>query len=112
MEGKAEIWFQGFKYSKCNHNWADFEDELCRRFGDAGQRDSVEEFNKLVQTGSALEYQERFEELQNLLRIRVPNLSESYFVSCFPSGLNEELRASVKSHSPMTLLEAFEKARL
>ncbi|XP_071900942.1 uncharacterized protein [Coffea arabica] len=43
--------------------------------------------------------------------VKLPLLSESYYVSSFLSGLKEEIKAAVKMHMPQTLQSAFEKAR-
>ena len=83
---------------------------LKRRFGDRRRRDEVEEFNKLHQTSTVKDYQERFEELSSLMLVRDPHLSESYFVSSFISGIKEEIRPMVKMLKPNTLIEAFEIA--
>lgn len=40
-----------------------------------------------------------------------PSLLESYYVSCFLSGLHEKIRLMVKMHNPITLAEAFKIAR-
>lgn len=44
--------------------WARFEEELSRCFGDLKVANMVEEFNKLKQEGNIMEYQEIFEELR------------------------------------------------
>ncbi|XP_027174040.1 uncharacterized protein LOC113773608 [Coffea eugenioides] len=86
-------------------------EELCRRFRELGEDDAIKEFNKLQQTSSVLAYQERFEELRALVMAKVPNLSESYYVSCFLSGLKNEIKSAVKMHKPDSLQLIFEKAR-
>ena len=58
--------------------------------------DIIEEFNKLKQERSVLNYQIKFEELKSLMIVSHPTLTEAYFVSSFISGLNEELRPIVK----------------
>ncbi|XP_027160631.1 uncharacterized protein LOC113761725 [Coffea eugenioides] len=110
LVGKAEIWFQGIKRSKGRTSWEGFCQLVNRRFGDRERRDEVEEFNKLHQTTSVKDYQEKFEELSSLMLIRDPHLSESYFVSSFISGIKEEIKPMVKMLKPATLLEAFEIA--
>jgi len=62
--------------------------------------DVVEEFNKLRQGGSVQAYQQRFEELKALMLISNPTFSKEYFVSSFISGLNEEIRPTVKMFQP------------
>nr|XP_027090423.1 uncharacterized protein LOC113711457 [Coffea arabica] len=112
LEDKADVWYQSFKAGKDNIEWESFSEELHRRFGRLGQMDPVEEFNKLQLSTTVLAYQEKFEDLRSEVMIRVPHLSESYFVSSFLSGLPEELRSLVRTHKPETLTQGFELARL
>ena len=64
LEGKAEVWYQGFKSTRGNKvDWMEFSRELCKRFGTLGQMDPVEEFNKFQLSSIVLAYQEKFEEL-------------------------------------------------
>lgn len=74
--------------------------------------DVIEEFNKLKQTDSVETYQVRFEELRSLMLQHNPHLSETYFVSNYLSGLNEELRPMVKVLRPQMMEQATENARL
>ncbi|XP_027118691.1 uncharacterized protein [Coffea arabica] len=92
LVGKAEIWFHGVKRRKGRISWEEFCELLKKRFGDRGRRDEVEEFNKLHQTSTVKDYQEKFEELSSLMLVRDPHLSESYFVSSFISGIKEEIK--------------------
>ena len=68
-----------------------------------GQDDAVEEFSKLQQTSTVLAYQEKFEELKARVLIKTLGLTEPFFISCFLSGLSEELKISVKMHKPRVL---------
>ncbi|XP_027060758.1 uncharacterized protein [Coffea arabica] len=112
LEDKADIWFQGFKMGLSKLSWPEFEEGLIKRFGEVGQDDAVEEFSKLQQTSTVLAYQEKFEELKARVLIKTPGLTEPFFISCFLSGLSEELKISVKMHKPRTLSDAFETARM
>ncbi|XP_027157202.1 uncharacterized protein LOC113758631 [Coffea eugenioides] len=73
--------------------------------------DVIEEFNKFHQTFTVIAYQEKFEELRAAVMLKVPGLTESYYISSFLSGLKEEIKFVVKIHKPATLQSAFEKAR-
>ncbi|XP_027170509.1 uncharacterized protein LOC113770289 [Coffea eugenioides] len=113
LEGKTEVWYQGFKSTRGNKvDWMEFSGELCKRFGTLGQMDPVEEFNKLQLSTTVLAYQEKFEELLSEVMIRAPLLPENDYISCFLSGLPDELRSMVKTQDPKTLSKAFELARL
>ncbi|EEF47098.1 conserved hypothetical protein [Ricinus communis] len=89
---RADIWYQGWQAQTRSSDWGKFSEELCRRFGELAVEDVVEEFNKLKQKNSVLEYQEKFEELKSLMLKYHPWLDEHYFVSSFISGLGKELR--------------------
>ena len=72
----------------------------------------VEEFNKLKQVGSVMDYQLQFEKLKALMLNHNLYLMEAYFISSFLSGLNEELRPMVKVLQPRTLKHAADSSRL
>lgn len=69
MEGKADVWFQGFKAGIPRISWSELAEEMQRRFEDMGQPNVVEELSKLQQTTSVLMYQEIFEELMSEVMI-------------------------------------------
>lgn len=60
----------------------------------------IEEFNKLQQEGSVMDYLVKFEELKSSMIIYHLTLNEAYFVSSLISGLNEELRPTMKMMQP------------
>ena len=92
-------------------SWVQFCEFLTKLFGKKGGLDEQEEFNKLVQTSSVLEYVEKFEELKAVLLNRNPHLDEKYFISSFISGLKIELKPMVRLMKPMTLMDAVEIAQ-
>ncbi|KAK8695823.1 hypothetical protein V6N13_000971 [Hibiscus sabdariffa] len=110
--GKAEIWYDGYIMQKHHLSWHEFAADLCHRFCNKNQFDVIKEFNKLSQITTVADYQENFEELQPLMLQKNCNLPESYFVSSFNSGLQEQIRNRVKIHEPVTLADAYRKAQL
>ena len=82
------------------------------RFRDRGLSNVVEEFNKIRQIKSVMEYQLRFEGLMALMLNHNPYLIVSYFISSFLIGLNENLRPMVMVLQPKTLKHAADSARL
>lgn len=86
-----------------------FKEEIYRRYGDP-ITDVVEEFNKLKQEGAITEYQEKFKELQSLILMVNPTLSEAYFISSLISGLKEELKPTIKIFKPQILNLAYKQA--
>lgn len=78
LEGKVDTWYQGFKKMNDKVSWVIFSDVIMKRFGKTGGMDVQEEFNKLPQVGSVMEYVERFEELKSLVLCRNAKLKEGY----------------------------------
>lgn len=58
------------------------------------------------------DYEEKFKELRALMLYHNPHLTESYFIFSFISGLQEDLKSEIKVLEPMTLNQAYEKAKL
>ncbi|KAF3623801.1 hypothetical protein FXO37_31675 [Capsicum annuum] len=56
LNGDAEIWYNSLVLSRGPISWEELKKEICERFGDVLMNDVVEEFNKLVQTGSVEDY--------------------------------------------------------
>lgn len=81
-------------------------------FGERTMTDIVKEFNKLRQKGSVEDYQTKSKELRSPLILSHPTLNEQYFMSSFISGLNDELRPTIKMLQPAVFKQAVEKARL
>ncbi|XP_071902771.1 uncharacterized protein [Coffea arabica] len=110
LDRRANVWFQSFKRDKRTLAWEEFKG-VNHKFGNLGDKDGVEEFNKLHQSSTVMAYQERFEELRAIVLLKNPSLSGSHFVSSYLSGLQKELEALVKMHKLQTLQEAFEVVR-
>lgn len=90
LEGKADNWFQSVKFVKGNISWLEICEALIKRFDRKGGIDEHEEFNKLVQSGTVMEYVEKFEELKFVLLCKNSHLGESYFVSRKNSRFNHQ----------------------
>lgn len=69
--------------------------------------DPMGELMSLRQQGSVQEFQDSFEELLN--RVELP---ESYAISCFLSGLKEEIQLAVRMFMPKTLSHTYCLAKL
>lgn len=72
----------------------------------------MEEFNKIKQEETFMEYQEGFEELKLMMLKNNPHLSEMYFFLCFISGLSKELRPMIKLYKLQMLNIAYEQTQL
>ena len=99
------VWFQD-----CEHDlnfWDDFVRTIQLRFGPTSYDDPVELLTKLKHINS-VEYIDQFESLSN----RIRNLSDMHKLSCFMSGLKDEVRLAIKMQGPRTLGEAYALAKI
>lgn len=108
LDDKAIHWFRWFEKSHTLQTWREFSKALSLRFGENVYDDAVGQLTKLKQWGSVKLYQEKFEELAN----KTSGLSEEFFISCFVSGLKEEIRGGVQMFRPKSISEAMGLARL
>lgn len=65
--------------------------------------DSKEALTKLRQVGIVEDYKSRFETLSN----RLSGLSDTYKLSCFMSGLRDEIRLTIRMFNPSNLSIAY-----
>jgi hypothetical protein len=108
MEGDALTWFQDFEESRGMTSWEAFTHALRTRFGPTAYDDPMESLTRLKQTSTVTAYKAQFEALSNRLR----GLDESYKLSCFLSGLRDDIRYPVRLLRPNTLVMAFGLAKL
>jgi hypothetical protein len=88
--------------------WDSFCWSCMTRFGPTAFDDPMEAMMRLKQTSNVVVYKAEFEVLSNRLR----NLTPGYKLSCFFSGLNEEIKLPVRLLAPTTLLQAFALAKI
>ena len=78
------------------------------RFGSTIYDDPMETLIRLRQTVSVAMYKAQFEVISN----RIKGLSSSHKLSCFPSGLKNEIRLPFRMLNPQLLKEAFGLSRI
>ncbi|XP_074360160.1 uncharacterized protein LOC141700256 [Apium graveolens] len=105
FEGKLSIWYRFYQSSRGLMPWRNFLNDVVSRFENPEGRDVQELFNKLLQTGSIMEYEDKFEELGAQVMARNKLLGEDYFVSSFISGLKDHIRSAVKMFRPQFLVD-------
>lgn len=102
LERKTLQWFRWMERSNAIASWEDFTKGLLIRFGPSPYEDPTGTLTKLQQTTTVEEYQTRFEELTN----RTEGLNESFMVSCFMRGLEDDIRLNVQMLRPHNLPDA------
>nr|CAD1844221.1 unnamed protein product [Ananas comosus var. bracteatus] len=110
LEGRALQWHQVFmkaRLTRSRPTWEEYVTALNTWFGSELYDDPMSELKKLRQTGTVQEYQDRFGELLNRV-----DLSEEYAVSCFLSGLKEEIQIPIRMFQLRTLQKALSLAKL
>jgi hypothetical protein len=107
MEGEVLVWFQDADEAGLFPTWEDFLQALLTRFGPVYD-DPMESLMKLRQISTVAEYTTQFEALSNRLR----GISDRNRLSCFLSGLKDEVRLPLKMLNPLTLVAAFGLAKL
>ena len=108
MDGDALVWFQDSDENGVFATWEGFVDALLTRFGSIAYEDPMESLTKLRQTSNVVVYKGQFEALSN----RIKGLLESHKLSCFLSGLKDEVRLPMKMLHPKNLNEAFGLAKI
>ena len=106
LDDEALVWFQDCERSL--DSWETFVRAIQVRFRPSSYDDPMENLTKLKQTTTLAIYKSQFEMLRN----RVKNLRESHKLSCFLSGLRDEIRLAVRMQNPRTLSAAFSLGKI
>lgn len=115
IKGKAEYWYECYVsgHGESVITWEKFCVDICQRFG-AEPMDVMRKFNSVEQSGDmdVEKYLERFEEAMSAMISAYPDLQETFYLSCFISGLKPDIKPIVVMRSPTTILDAFQVAKL
>ena len=105
-DDEALIWFQDCERSL--DSWETFVRAIQVKFGPSSYDDPMETLTMLKQTTTVAAYKSQFEMLSN----RIRNLPKSHKLSCFLSGLRDEIRLAVRMQNPRTLSATFGIAKI
>ena len=108
MDGDALVWFQDCEATGVFLVWESFVEALLTRFGSSAYEDPMEALRRLRQISNVVAYKGQFEALSN----RIRDFSENHELSCFLSGLKDEVRLPMKMLNPKNLNEAFSLAKV
>ena len=108
IELKALIWFQEAEEAGVITNWDSLVQALHVRFGSTAYDDLMKVLTRLRQTSMVAMYKAEFEAMSN----RIKGLSPLHKLSCFPSGLKDEIRLPMRMLNPQSLNEAFGLAKI
>ncbi|XP_042023077.1 uncharacterized protein LOC121770411 [Salvia splendens] len=102
FDGPAAEWVFNYRASNPVALWADFLEDVRRRFDPQCFEDYLGLIAKLVQTGTLAEYNAMFESMRN----RIPNVPESTFLPIYVAGLQQPVRSQVKHQHPRSVAAA------
>ncbi|KAF5447056.1 hypothetical protein F2P56_032635 [Juglans regia] len=108
MEEEALVWFQNSSEAGLFRSWDEFTQALQVRFGLSVYDDPMEALTRLKQVSTVAAYKTEFELISN----RLKRISEKNKLSCFISGLKDEVRFTVKMFNPKNLNDAFGLAKI
>ena len=108
MDGDALIWFQDCEETWIFSNWEGFFEALLTRVGTITYEDPMEALTRLRQMTNVVAYNGQFEALSN----RLKGFSNVHKLSCFFSGLRDEIRLPVKMLNLKNLNEAYGLAKI
>ncbi|XP_042980307.1 uncharacterized protein LOC122310468 [Carya illinoinensis] len=108
MASEALVWYQDGVESGQFTSWETFVRSLLMRFGPTAYDDPMEALTRLKQTSSVAAYKSQFEALSNRLR----GLSEHHKLSCFMSGLKDEIRLPIRMLNPINMGATFGLAKI
>ena len=106
LNDDALIWFQDSEHTI--NFWDEFVRTILLRFGPASYDNPMESLTKLKHTTVVIAYKGQFESVSN----RIRNFSDMHKLSCFMSGLKDEIRLAVKMQGPKNLSEAYALAKI
>lgn len=107
MEVEALVWFQDVDEAGQFPTWDAFLQALLTCFG-LVYDEPMESLMKLQQSASITEYTTQFKSLSNRLR----GIFDKNCLSCFLSGLKDDIRLPLRMLNPVTLASAFGLAKL
>ena len=96
MEGEAMIWFQESEETGVFYDWESLVQAMQVRFGTTAYDDPLEMLAWLRIIATVAMYKAQFEVLSN----RIKGLFPAHKLSCFLSGLKDEIRLHVRMLNP------------
>lgn len=108
MDAEALIWFQEGEEACVIDSWESLVQAMLVRFGTTAYDDPMEALTMGRQSSTVSAYKGEFEALSN----RIKGLSPKHKLSCFLSGLKDEIRLPVKMLNPPSLNAAFGLAKI
>lgn len=111
LGGIAKSWYQVFVTGGAQVNWREFTAHFVARFGLLEQELLHDKFKRLKQETTVEDYYAQFEKDRGQLKSKLPLLTEEYFLESLISGLQGEVKDTLRMLGPTSVEQAFKKAR-
>ncbi|KAJ3701854.1 hypothetical protein LUZ61_005559 [Rhynchospora tenuis] len=109
--GEARDWYRGFKLDKPHPPWPILVEEVKSRFTLDDSDNPLDEFRKVIHTGTVADYIKNFEKLRSRLMFSTKVTDDNFYLLAFLSGLRDELKYTVKLCRPTCLSLAYSFAK-
>ncbi|XP_062203827.1 uncharacterized protein LOC133906051 [Phragmites australis] len=101
--GTAAFWLQSTESNLNQISWAEFCLAVSHRFERDQGNQLIRQFFHIAQTGSVVEYIEKFDEIVHQLLAHDPTISRAVITNRFIDGLKGDIKAIVLIHRPVDL---------
>lgn len=110
--GRAGKWFRNLGIPWYYLSWPQFYLMVSDRFTEANAHEAVEQLQNVRQTGTVMQYIDKFEDSVSLVKRDHPYLTEAYILSCFIGGLRADIKHDVCGQKPQNLLAGYWYAKV
>lgn len=97
---KAALWLETIELNGRIEEWEELCSLVMYRWGRDQHQTFMRQILALRQTGTVVEYIEKFEELCHLMLLHDPAASQVFFVPRFHEGLHDDIRSAITFHRP------------
>ena len=111
LSGVPRSWYKSFMIGRHNATWGQFTRAFLARFGEADTELVFDKFKKLQQVSTVEAYFDDFEKCRGQLLMKIPGLTNEYFLENFIGGLQNDIRGMLRLLEPVTLEQALKLAR-
>ncbi|CAN6292538.1 unnamed protein product [Urochloa humidicola] len=110
FRGNAELWLQSYEAQHTIDSWPDLCVAVEHKFGQDLYQSDMKELLAIKQTGSVLDYAEKFEKMRHKVLVYNKDMGEVFFVQNFLDGLNFSISDVIALHKLRTVDSALSLA--
>lgn len=111
LSGTPRAWYKSFMLGRSNATWYQFTQAFMARFGEVDTELIFVKFKKLQQITTVEAYFDEFKKCKGQLLMKIPGLTNEYFMENFIGGLQVEIKGMLRLLEPTTLEQDLKLAR-